>query len=221
MRRVAPRLGLLALAWLAATGEVGVCPLFRPATPEQGGTGTIIPTDYTDPDSTLATMARGIAGKGEGIDAYMGGIADTVRDVHLFRAFTDPAVESRYLSTPGALPIPVPWSTDNERHFFSAFVTYRKTAYTMIWGPDQFNPVDDLGSDLATLHRHYLITTRLTDGSDLVIAVGYVDLLMVRTTAGRWVVVIWNDRVDPAFGGADPPNPEQVAYSWRRLTQRG
>jgi hypothetical protein len=219
MRRL-PRLLLLGLTWLAATGHIGMCDLFRPATPERGGTGTLIHTNYTDPDSTLGTMARGMAAKGDGRDAYMGGIADTVRDARSFTATFDPAVLARYNSQPGAVPGYDPWTTDLERTVFLNFIQYKTTEYAMAWGPDNSNPIDDRQQDSAVLHRSYQITTQLSS-STLIIAVGYADLTFARTPSGRWVITRWDDRVDPAYGGANPSNPEQVPYGWRRLTQRG
>jgi hypothetical protein len=221
MRRRLPYLGLLLLAWLAATGEVGVCPLFQPATPEQGGGGVIIPTNYLDPDSTLATLARGMNAKANGRDAYMGGIADTTRDGRSFRANFDPSVVARYNAQPGAVGGWDPWGTDLERQWFFNFVQYKSGAYTMTWGPDTFHPADDRGVDVALLHRSYKITSLQSDGSNLIIAVGYADLFFLRNASGRWVILRWDDRADDAYGGANPPNAEQVPLGWRRLTQRG
>jgi hypothetical protein len=214
--------GILALAWLATTGAVGVCGLFRPASPEKGGVGVLIPTNYSDPDSTLATLARGIAGKGNGLAAYSGGIADTTRDARSFTATFDPAVLSRYNSLPGAVKPPDRWDEVYERTFFFNFVQYKKNAdYTLKWAQDQFNPIDPpRGPDSALLHRAYIVTAHLSDGSDQVIAVGYADLSFTLTAASRWVIVGWQDRVDPAYGGANPGNPDQVSMGWRRLNLR-
>ena len=218
----AARLAILALAWLATTGAVGVCKLFRPATPESGGTGTLIPANYSDPESTLVTLARGVAGKANGLAAYSGGIADTTRDGRSFSATFDPAVLARYNSLPGALEVPKRWDEVYERTFFFNFIQYKKNAdYTLAWAPDQFNPIDPpRGADSALLHRAYRVTAHLSDGSDLIIAVGYADLSFVLTAASRWVIVGWQDRVDPAFGGANPLNPDQVSAGWRRLNLR-
>jgi hypothetical protein len=222
MRKHAARLAILALAWLASTGEVGVCKLFRPATPEQGGVGTIILANYSDPDSTLATLARGIAGKANGQSAYSGGIADTTRDGRSFTATFDPAVLSRYTSLATAIKVPERWNETFELTFFFNFIQYKKNAdYTLKWGPDQFNPIDPpRGLDTALLHRSYKVTARLSDGSDLIIMVGYADLYFALTAASRWVIVGWQDRVDAAYGGANPSNPDQVSAGWRRLNLR-
>jgi hypothetical protein len=221
MRRLAPRLVLLSLAWLTATGSVGMCKLFRPATPELGGSGVLIPTNYSDPDSTLTTLARGIAGKGNGLSAYMGGIAQDVRDGRDFNATFDPAVLARYNSSPGHT-VPNPFGADLERTFFFNFVQYMKGAdYSMSWGPDNFNPIDQPpAADTALVHRSYQVTAHLSDGSTSIIAVGYADLSFLHTAANRWVIVNWQDRVDAAYGGANPPNPEQVCMGWRRLNLR-
>lgn len=221
-RRRLATLGVLLLAWLASIGAVGMCDLFRPATPEAGGSGTVILTNYTDPDSTLSTMARGIAAKSNGTDAYMGGIADTVRDLHLFRTFFDQSVLSRYFSIPGALPYPDPWG-QQERTFFFNFIQYKANAqYEMTWAPDNFNPdpPTDPNAPLALIHRAYKVTAKQSDGSQLIIAVGYAELLFVHTTTGRWVIAVWSDHVDPAYGGANPNNPDEVCMGWRRLNLR-
>jgi hypothetical protein len=220
MKRPLVRIALLAICWLAATGEVGVCKLFRPASPETGGTNSLVVTNYTYPDSTLTTMARGIEAKVSGTDAYLGGIADTTRDGHMFRAGFDPAIVARYTSQAGSLPIPDPWNTDLERAFFFNFVQYRTTPYTMTWAHDAANPLEDYEPDFAVLHRSYLVTTHLTDGTDATIAVGFADLFLVRTSAGKWVIAGWGDRVDPAAGGANPSDPEKVCFGWRRLNLR-
>jgi hypothetical protein len=215
-------LGLLLLAWLASIGSIGMCDLFRPATPESGGTGTVILTNYNDPDSTLVTMARGLAAKNNGTNAYMGGIADTIRDLHTFRTVFDQAVLSRYNSIPGALEIPDPWG-DQERTFFFNFIQYKTNAvYNMTWTTDNFNPdpPTDPNAPLALIHRHYQVTAKQSDGSLAIIAVGYAELLFIHTTTGRWVIAVWSDHVDPAFGGANPPNPDQVCLGWRRLNLR-
>jgi hypothetical protein len=215
-------LGLLLLAWLASTGSIGMCDLFKPATPEAGGTGTLVLTNYSDPDSTLDTMARGMAAKGNGTSAYMGGIADTVRDLHIFRTVFDQAVLARYNSIPGALEPPDPWG-DQERTFFFNFIQYKSNAsYDMKWDLDPFNPDPPLGpGDTSALrHRSYQVTAKQSDGSVAIIAVGYAELLFVRTTTGRWVIAVWSDHVDPAYGGANPPNPDQVCLGWRRLNLR-
>ncbi|MGH7743143.1 MAG: hypothetical protein ACRENS_14110, partial [Candidatus Eiseniibacteriota bacterium] len=153
-RNLAP-LGLLLLVWLASIGALGMCDLFKPATPESGGTGTLVLTNYSDPDSTLSTMARGIAAKTNGTDAYMGGIADTVRDLHVFRTAFDQAVLQRYNSIPGAQVVPDPWGSQ-ERTFFFNFIQYKaNAAYTMTWAPDNFNPdaPTDPNAPSALLHR--------------------------------------------------------------------
>jgi hypothetical protein len=222
MRIHGGRLAILALAWMASTGAVGVCKLFRPASPEHGGVAVLIPTNYSDPESTLVTLARGMAGKANGLAAYSGGIADITRDGQSFTATFDPAVLSRYKSLPGALEVPARWDEVYERTFFFNFIQYKKNAdYTLAWGPDQFNPIDPpRGTDTALLHRSYKVTAHLSDGSDLIIAVGYADVSFVLNPASRWVIVGWQDRVDAAYGGANPGNPDQVSIGWRRLNLR-
>jgi hypothetical protein len=167
-------------------------------------------------------MARGVAAKSQGTNAYMGGIADTVRDLHIFRTVFDQAVLNRYYSIPGALPVPDPWG-DQERTFFFNFIQYKANAtYRMTWAPDPFNPDPpvDPSAPGALLHRAYNVTVTFSDGTNSIIAVGYAELLFVHTSTGRWVINVWSDHVDPAYGGADPPNLDQVCLGWRRLNLR-
>ena len=215
-------LAILALAWLASTGAVGACKLFRPASPEQGGAGVLVLTNYSDPESTLVTLARGMAGKTNGLAAYSGGIAHLARDGQAFIATFDPAVLARYNSLPGANLPTGPWDEVYEDTFFFNFIQYKKSAeYSLVWGPDQFNPIDPpRGADAALLHRSYKVTARLSAGSNLIIAVGYADLSFVLTPASRWVIVGWQDRVDAVYGGANPGNPDEVSLGWRRLNLR-
>lgn len=221
IKRQVAMLGLLLLAWLASTGSIGMCDLFRPATPEAGGTGTLVVTNYTEPDSTLATMARGMAAKSNGTSAYMGGIADTVRDLHIFRTVFDQAVLARYNSLPGALQPPDPWG-DQERTFFFNFIQYKASAaYSMTWDIDTFNPDSphDPNATVELRHKIYQVTAKQSDGSIAIIAVGYAELLFVKTGAGRWVIAVWSDHVDPVYG-VNPANPDQVCLGWRRLNLR-
>ena len=92
----------------------------------------------------------------------------------------------------------------------------------MIWTPDPFNPdpPHDPNATVELRHRAYQVTAKQSDGSLAIIAVGYAELLFVRTTTGRWVITVWSDHVDPAYGGANPPNPDQVCLGWRRLNLR-
>ena len=87
---------LLALVWGASTGAFGGCNLFRPAVPEQGGGGRIVPVNYSDPDSLLDTMARGVEDKAQsnGLDAYIGALSTPISGGTAFAATFDPAVLS-------------------------------------------------------------------------------------------------------------------------------
>lgn len=208
-------LAVLALAWLTSTGAVGACNLFRPAVPEAGGVGRIVPTNYRDPDATLATLALAIEdkGRGNGQSVYLGGLADSTTDGRAFHAFFDPAVLSRF--QPGQ--IPPDWNLTYERNFYSNFARFRTGEYGVHWFPDDPNP-DQFEFDTATLHRKYEIYERIDGGDSLLIAIGFADLYFI-SHSGDWVIARWQDRVDPTRG-ANPRNPDEVAYGFRRLERQ-
>lgn len=214
MRTRAGWLGILLLAWLTSTGAVGACHLFRPAVPEQGGVGGSVPTDYRDPDSTLKTLALALEDKGRrnGLSAYLAGLADSATDGRAFRAFFDPAVLARFQ----AGQIPPVWDATYERNFYNNFTTFRTGEYGVHWFPDDPNP-DQIETDRATLHRRLEIYERTDSGDSLLISVGFADLDFIRST--RWVITRWQDRVDPTRG-ANPRNPDEVSYGFRRLERQ-
>ena len=211
-------LGSLLLALVA----LGGCDYFRPADPEPPSAGATFLPDYSDPDSTLATIARAIAVKGVGIgaSAYAGAFAESVTagSIAGYHQLFWPLDVSAWSTAVGDRPPPGDWGFTLEQNFYAngatALIRLRPDAYQMEWAPDPLNP-DDSGAETATIHRHYLVTTRTDDGAlNTYLAIGYADLKFIRFSDANWRIVRWEDRRDP---NADPGDQEQVTLGRRRL----
>jgi hypothetical protein len=185
--------GTIALLCAAAGVLAAGCGLFEPADPEApSGDSAIIVQDYTTPDNTLATIARGLHGKNAvgAISAYMEGFHIT------FTAEFDPITQVR---NPERFPLP--WGPLEERQFFTQFIQLTTNPYGLQWEIDQGAPTDDIDeiAGTALLHRRYTVWDSTTTTSARRIAVGFVDLDFVRTTnPTAWVITKWADREDPA-----------------------
>lgn len=214
-RRSLSREGVLLIGLVMALGPpaTGCIGLFRPATaqsPEQSDAVNII-LDYSDPASTLATMALGIAAKGlgNGKAAYIGAFADSLVDGVPFYATFDPQVAAQHQ---GGVPI---WNLSLEKNFYSEFVVLRTDGYLLRWS-DAEAPGDeiDLLTGEAELYRKYDVFTVTEDGETLDrLAVGIAHLFFKRIAA-RWAIVRWEDQIDPA---ADPDDPDDLSMGKRRL----
>jgi hypothetical protein len=190
------------------------CDLFKPASPESGGGGAALLTDYSAPDSCLRYMQVGIERKDNiGQAAYLGALADTTKDGVGFHAFFDPAVWNAYTGIK-----PADWDLDHETQFLPVFIRVTGDPYEMSWLPDEFHPHDDeVDQDHRILHRRYEVRAlRQSTADTLLIAVGYADLYFARISAARWALTRWLDRVDPAVG-AQPADPLQQTFGSRRL----
>ncbi len=211
------RLGVvavLAFGWLTSTGAVGGCRMFRPAAPEPP-TGSAIQTDYRTPDLTLETMALGLADKGRtnGLAAYIGGLADTASDGRGFHAFFDAAVAQSFKDL--GRQVPTDWNLSLEQRYYTNFASSRPEPFQMQWIVDETLP-DVVEADAATLHRQYRVFVELPDGNTALIAIGFCDLDFIRSPQSRWVIVRWQDKVDPAVG-ANPSDTDLRTLGWRRL----
>lgn len=206
---------LLTLVWCASTGAFGGCNLFRPAVPEQGSGGVFVVVNYTDPDSALETMARGLEAKaqGNGLDAYIGALSTPTSGGTAFAATFDPAVPNARNE-----PAPSVWGVDEERRFYSRFVQdVRSQPFDMQWSPDPTQN-DFIETTHVILHRRYQVYALPQEGDAERIAVGYADLDFVYVGT-RWFLTRWTDHVDPAVG-ASPENQEDRSFSARRLENR-
>jgi len=215
MRNRLAALGILALTWCASTGAIGACNLFRPAVPESGGTGVFVIVNYTDPDSTLETMARGLEAKaqGNGLDAYLGALSTPADGGAAFAASFDAAV----LGVRG-IPVAPAWGVEEERRFYSGFINVRSRPYDMQWSQDPTQN-DFIEERHVILHRRYEVYALPEEGDAERIAVGYADLDLVNNGT-RWFLTHWTDRVDPTVGPSPQQNEEDQSFSARRLDNR-
>jgi hypothetical protein len=204
-----------------ALGILGVllagCNLFKPASPEIGGSGATLLTDYSLPDSCLRYMQVGIERKDNaGQVAYIGALADSTRDGVGFHAFFDLAVWNAYKGAGGTPP--ADWDLQHESdQFFPTFIRLYSDPYEMKWLPDEFNPHDVDNGDSRILHRRYEVrAVRQSTADTLLIAVGYADLYFSRISASRWALTRWEDRVAPDVG-VQPADPVQQTIGSRRL----
>lgn len=209
------RLLLAGLALGLVAVPLAGCNLFKPASPEPGGSTTTLLADYTSPDSCLRYMQIGIERKDNvGQTAYIGALADTTQDGVGFHAFFDLAVWNTYKATGGNPP--ADWDLQHEREqFFPAFIVLFSDSYEMNWLPDIGHPVDDRGEDSQILHRRYMVRVLHPSTVDT-IAVGYADLYFAKISASRWALTRWEDRVDPTVG-VQPADPLQQTFGSRRL----
>lgn len=210
-------LAVLGTTWLLLTSHLfsGCDGLFRPAIPEAPSSVEPVTADYSEPDSTLATLARGLSSKGQnsGTAAYLGALAEDDAGGSLFRAYFDPTDSAFFAQSGGTVPA---WNKSNESFFFSNLVQQVRTKdeYRMTWEPDLENPRDDFGDNDATIHRRYILYADPSSGASIIIAIGYADLLFNKSTEGKWLIVRWSDRRDPT---ADPEDENQKSLGTRRL----
>ena len=218
MRRVAGRLAVLGLSWLALTGGVfsGCRGLFTPSVPEPPS-GPPLVVNYNTVTATLNTMAAGIARKSQdGSAAYLGGFADgSVAGSPTYSQTFDPGVIQRCSQTAGC-SVPV-WDYQEEIGFYSYLIGIKPTySYTLLWQVDVAHPDPPSDGVTAEIHRHYQVITLAPDGITAVqIAIGYADMVFTKI-ASKWVITQWADRVDPLIG-VYPTNLEQLSLGARRL----
>jgi len=210
------------LLGLSAGLLLGGCNLFQPRTPEppsQGG----VQTNYSDPASTLATMARAIEAKaaGNSTSAYLGALADSLvsGDAQNFIAYFDPAAVAAWQSVTGKTP-PLEWGPSLENLLFIHLPELSGNGYNFYWREDVQHPNDeDPAPGVKVLHRQYELTATPAAGGNVeTLAIGYADLTFIKSSGGdRWVIARWQDRVDPAVG----PNPSsgRQSFSALRLSQ--
>jgi hypothetical protein len=199
---------LVLLAVLAAG-----CDLFKPATPETGGGGVALIANYAKPESCLYYMRVGIERKDPlGQTVYLGALADSLGgDGVGFHAFFDQVVWNAYQGNK-----PDDWNLDYETQFLPLFIQRYTAPYAMKWLPDVYHPHDVTDDpDHQILHRRYEVRA-----GALLIAVGYADLYFTRISTSRWALVRWEDRLDTDVG-ADPKDPLQRTFGYRRLNGSG
>lgn len=181
----------LVLAGVAAFTLASGCKYFEPAQPEAPSAPSIFP-NYTSPDSTLESMAKGIQDKGRtnGQSVYVGALSDS------FQAFFDPLTVER-MGQQGVVP-PDRWLKPDEDVFYGRFIQLRTVPataqYVMRWAKDQTQGEDVFESTTAVLHREYHVYAILNDADEAVIARGFATLYFVSESASHWALVRWQDR---------------------------
>jgi hypothetical protein len=204
------------LTALALAGAGCVNP-FEPATPEPPDPGGV-QENFSTPEDLIATLEAAIEDKGSstGRQAWANAMAESAGiGTRNFTAVHDPRVLSEWLLS-APVPPPDPWVLRDERRFYDRFVIVYPDEYDMTFLPDSTSPRDvlDEPSGTALYHRKYEVKAN-TSGSPKVIAIGYVDLFLVKYD-GRWWVLRWEDRLDPLIG-VDPVDKNNRTLGWRRL----
>ncbi len=225
MRRRAPILALcLTIGWSTCVGFSGGCDLFRPATaegpPPSAGSG--IHVDLTDPELTLATMSRAVEKHAIGLETWMDCLADPSRDNGLsFVATLDPAAVLLYNRGD-----PSPWGRDLEQLFYPQFISVWTTGEdSLYWSPiDNLPDPQYLGGDTKVLIRHYELWNILQQSGEVtrqLFAIGYAQITF-RQVARGWVLLSWEDHVDPDVTVSPPADQQEFrCFSWRRLEYSG
>jgi hypothetical protein len=178
------------------------------------------PPRATTPDRLLRVISTAVEIHDDiGRRVYAAAFCDSSRrGMPAFRAFNDPAVLAAWAAETGRQPLN-PTDFPVEIRFYEYLIhLYPGATYTFTWSPDPMSPADivDDTAGRATLHRGYHVMVTSQDRSvERIIAVGYADLELIRTS-GRWRVRTWNDRLDPSVG-PHPADPEQRTMGWRRL----
>uniref|UniRef100_A0A832MLT5 Uncharacterized protein n=1 Tax=Eiseniibacteriota bacterium TaxID=2212470 RepID=A0A832MLT5_UNCEI len=207
------RLAWLTLTWIALTGALGPCALFKPADPE-APTGTALVGDYSQYDSTLATMRRAVEAKGalNSRQLYVDALA-TEADAPgaAFRALFDELTRSRYLSQ-GGVNVPASWLRPQEETFLDDLIANNQgSEYRMTWERYPAGGEETLGETQVRIFRRYAVfIVQPSTGASQPYLEGWAALRLVRSGT-RWVVTEWDDRELPA------PSPNTKSFGLVRL----
>lgn len=178
----------VALALLAGAG----CDYFKPADPEAPSPTSVIIPNYSQPENTLETLAKGIEDKGRtnGLSAYAGGLAED------FKAGFDAQTVNR-MEQQGVV-VPDEWNLSREEAFYSKFVTLSTVAlnseYSFRWIRDETQGEDVNEAELAILHKEYQVFAIRQNGETVYIANGFATLHFSKVSANRWAITRWEDR---------------------------
>jgi hypothetical protein len=219
MRNRHPVLALLVLVALASMGAWGGCDLFTPAAPEVPVNTVTVRENFTDPESTLATMVNAFLAQAYGVsgsDAYIDALANP-SDGAVFGVTFDPIVVAET-----GKPAPGVWGIAEERQFFDKFVGLKMPPGkdSLVWTPIETRPDSDYvaGDIFKVLNRRYEVWNiyKPKGGATTTMryAVGYAHLTFQKVTRG-WVVIMWDDATaqDPGI----PTTNNDRTFTWRRL----
>jgi hypothetical protein len=213
-RRNLARGGIVLAAWLVATGS-GPCAFFNPTAPESPNRPPVR-ADYSTPENTLASLARGMADKNQsnGQDVYMGALADSsavdVLDGRAFHALFD----TRDLLDH---PWPYDWTREFEPQLLRDLYLKYASPFEMTWEPYEPGGNEEQNPNDALLHRKYTLVQLITNGNTVrrdPIAIGAADLYFVRSqrNPANWVIAIWQD-----VRTADADSAQITSLGKRRL----
>ncbi len=180
------------LALALALAGCGGCDYFKPADPEAPSASAVIIPNYSTPEKTLETLAKGIQDKGRtnGLAAYTGGLADGFEAV--FDAQTVNRMEQQ------GVVVPDEWNLSREESFYSKFVTLStvplNSEYSFRWIRDQTQGEDVNEAELAILHKEYEVFAIQQGAETQYIARGFATLHFSKVSADRWAITKWDDR---------------------------
>lgn len=220
---IAPRRLVRVVAAVLLVATAGCVNPFEPAKPEKPTSAPVVP-NFSTPDGVLATIRLAIENKGaSGRNAFYDALGDsTTGATPSFYAVHDPSVVDAWRIIAQRDP-PDPWWTWNEKRFYDYLISVlAQFTYAFQWAPDNSQPIDKIDdvAGTAILHRYYVLQATSTDGKlQTIIAIGYADLYLQRL-GGRWYLIRWEDRVDPAIG-VNPIDPKNRTMGWRRLDSTG
>lgn len=194
--RGARRLLVGAALWWCCVGAG--CDLFKPAVPEPPS-GQALVGDYSEPDSTLDSMARAIRAKGStpgAPDTYRAALANPLLDGRGFDAQFDPITVATYES--GGQRAPLPWNYASEVSFYDNFASQNgQLAYDMQWSLYPQGGAQDSTADSVKVYRTYQVFMKLANGKIDTLGYGHATLRLVRSNS-KWVLVQWIDLEDAA-----------------------
>jgi hypothetical protein len=206
--------GLTLVALIAALPALGCINLFRPAEPQPPvgtGGGDQLVVDYSNPASTLQTLANAFEFRTTtaAVNAYMGAFSNPTTDPVPFVVEFDAQVLA------GRTP-PV-WDRDRERLFYQTLFELDSHSYVFRWGTYPDAPIDNIdeAGGQATLYRSYELDADAEEGA-VRLAIGHADLDLRKLPNGSWVITRWGDLVDPQYG-PDPSDVGNRSFSRLRL----
>jgi hypothetical protein len=177
---------------LALAIPLSGCGLFSTRPPDPPNTGGGPPTNFSLPESTLASFARAVHFRSP--SNYGLCLADTTVEQREFHAAFDPADITAYVQSGGTAP--TDWKRANELSFFPQFVAYLpNAAYDVYFSVDtDRGGIVNVGGP--TNKQIYNLHYRVWSGATNVCA-GAAGITMERIGgSGEFKMTYWEDRRD-------------------------
>lgn len=210
-----PLARMLAIAVLLFAALPGCIGLFNPAEPESPFANNCAPdfvTDYSSPTTLLKTLTTAMTLRARGRCGYIGVFADSTDPVPYAATFPEGIVIERE-----RLELTVPqWRRHHELAFYDDFVEIATSPIQLKWSVYQESGSDtrDEATGDSILHRRYLVTT---SGGAQTLAAGVAHLRFRHfVSSARWVLIQWDDAIDPALPGSEADRID-LTISQRRL----